>query len=120
MTGRRGSTRGPLMKFVCLPAHSAYSTSTADSTKTFCQRFLDDHDRRSPRLRPQFGRDRKPTPPHDLVALVVAAVVDACDHRPEPALRLGQVTILQQFFDLLGGLGMGRPESISGTPVPHP
>src|ERR1035437_7716612 len=108
MTCRRGSTRAAFMEFACLPAHCC----SIFLRRLRGQGLVHTQERRSPQLRPKFSRGRKPPHPHNLIP--------AHDHRPKSALRLGHMTLLQQFLDLLGGLRMSRPESVSRTPVPHP
>src|SRR5271157_1992808 len=112
MTCRRGSTLAPLME-VCLPPATSFPILRRRLVE---ERLFYNENCLPPRFRPKPCRRRKSPHPHDLIP----AYIPARNHRPQLALRLRHMTLLQQFLDLLGGLGMGRPESVSRTPVPHP
>src|ERR1035438_6191514 len=108
MTCRRGSTRAAFMEFSCLPAHCC----SIFLRRLRGQGLVHNQERRSPQLRPKFSRGRKPSHPHNLIP--------AHDHRPKSALRLGHMTLLQQFLDLLGALVFSEvliPSGIAGLIV---
>src|SRR5437762_10987888 len=108
MTGRGGSTRRVFMKVARLPAHR-YSIFACRRTR---QWRVQNYDGRTARLCPKSCWRRESSHPHDLIT--------GYDYRPCLALDMVQTMLLQQFLDLFWGLRMGRPESISWTPVPNP
>src|ERR1700726_1374347 len=103
MTCRRGSTLG-FMKLACLPGTTPLNVPLSPVG----QGRVHDLECRSPRLRPKFSRRQEPAHPYDFIP--------ADDYRPESAFRLSYFVFLEQFLDFLGGLGMGRPKSVSRTP----
>src|SRR5215472_4676875 len=106
MTCRNGSTLDPLMKL-----RASRPMVVRILRGVLAQGLVTNQDRVLTRSGLMLHRSRKASHPYNLIP--------ADDDRPESPLGPSYVMFLQQLLDLLGGLGMGRPKSVSCTPVPH-
>src|SRR5215831_17781435 len=105
MTGRKGSERA----FMSMRAPPRRCWPILNREFPFLRLFRNVHGF-LPGLTLELCRAGKAAHPDDF------GVTDR--YGPQLAFRLRDVALLQQFLNLLGGLGMGRPKSVSSTPVP--